>query len=177
MKTTRPLTLIAAMIAASCVLVAFAKPGKVNYARGDVRGHLMQLGQALMQYSTDYDDVLPPMQDAVAFQKLMAPYMHNMLMTDPHTGKPFTPNARLSGKRLSDVYREAFKTRQRAIVLYQALPGEGGARFVLSLPQPVMLNKDEPVWGYDGKNDPHELKITSVSYDEWPGFRTRMRLP
>ena len=52
------------LLISGLVFAAAAKTGKVTYAKGDVRGHLRQLGTALMMYAVDYDEVLPSMNDA-----------------------------------------------------------------------------------------------------------------
>ena len=166
------------LLLSAAALMAMAKPRKVIYAKGDVRGHLQQLGQALMMYAQDYNEVLPPMQDAKKFQQLLAPYLKNQkFLTNPYSDKPFAPNAKLSGKPLKEIYIESFKAKQRAVALYKAAPGLGGARFVLILGQPVMLDKGEPVFGYDGKKDSSEPIIQSISYHDWPKFKANHRLP
>jgi hypothetical protein len=182
MKPLQPITFLCLSLLSVLTLIVWAKPKtqatKAVYAKGDVRGHLNQLGQALMMYAQDYDEVLPPMQDAKKFQQLLAPYLKNRaFLTNPYSGKPFAPNARLSGKALNEIYKKSFKAKQPAIALYEATPGLGGARFVLTLGQPVMLNKDEPVWGYDGKKDLSKPNIICISYGDWPKFKATNQLP
>ena len=182
MNLSRPTLLFSVgLLLSAATLVATAKPRKVIKvinARGDVRGHLNQLGKALMMYAQDYDEVLPPMQDTQKFQQLLAPYLkQERFLINPYSGKPFAPNVKLSGKALNEIYKESFKTKQPAVALYEAGPGLGGARFVLTLGQPVMLNKDEPVWSYDGKRHSSEPDIICVSYGDWPKFKTANQLP
>jgi hypothetical protein len=179
MNLSRPTLLFSlGLLLSAATLVATAKPRKVIYAKGDVRGHLNQMGQALMMYAQDYDEVLPPMQDAKKFQQLLVPYLKDQrFLTNPYSGKPFTPNVKLSGKALNEIYKESFKTRHPVVALYEAGPGLGGARFVLALGQPVMLNQGEPVWSYDGKRHSSESNIICVSYGDWPKFKTTNQLP
>jgi hypothetical protein len=182
MKLLQLITFLCLGLLSVLTLIVWAKPKtqvrKSVYARGDVRGHLHQLAQGLMMYAQDYDEVLPPMQDSQEFQQLLAPYLKDQrFLTNPYSGKPFAPNDRLSGKALNEIYKVSFKTKQPAVALYEATPGLGGARFVLTLGQPVMLNKDEPIWGYDGKKDSSEPNIICVSYGDWPRFKAANQLP
>ncbi|HLK61650.1 MAG TPA: hypothetical protein VKU00_34200 [Chthonomonadaceae bacterium] len=63
-----------------------------------------QLGLATLMYMQDYDEKLPAMTNAAAFQKVTFPYVKNKsVYTCPATQKPYTPNAALSGKLLMKV--------------------------------------------------------------------------
>jgi hypothetical protein len=114
-------------------------------------GNMKQVATAMMMYMQDYDEVLPPMQDAERLKKVVMPYVKNEdVFKSPATGQPFQPNPRLSGRKLSSLGNPA-----GVVVLYSAAPEPDGTRLVVRA---------------DGQ-------VRSVSAEEWPKLAAAQRLP
>ncbi len=68
-----------------------------------VVGRAKQLGLAVQQYAQDSDETLPPMHTLEEFQTALAPYTRSHAVFYSPNGKPFVPNAALSGVRLVSI--------------------------------------------------------------------------
>lgn len=80
-----------------------AARGSVNSTTDDAT-NLRLLSQAVLQYTQDNDETLPPMQNAQVFQAAVRPYaVSAAAFYCPETGLPYTPNAALSGKFLTSL--------------------------------------------------------------------------
>jgi beta-lactamase regulating signal transducer with metallopeptidase domain len=164
---------------------------------------LEQLGTALMMYSQDYDEVLPPLADAAAVKRYLLPYLRNdeSLLIHPLTRAPYQTNASLSGKQRETVTRGAGTqggtggkgTTRRSeiarpgetVVLYEATPAADGTRGVLLMDGRV-ARVPERVWpllrrasGLEGPAAAHPLGFASVD-ELWllpfPGVQTDLGL-
>ncbi len=62
---------------------------------------LKQIGLALLMYAQDYDEMLPPMQNAATVKRALLPYVrgNEAVFADPLTHQPYQPNPSLSGRR------------------------------------------------------------------------------
>lgn len=70
----------------------------------DDANNLRLLGQAVNAYTQDYDETLPPMQNAQVFQTAVRPFaVSAAVFYSPETGLPYTPNAAISGKLLNSL--------------------------------------------------------------------------
>lgn len=86
--------------------------------------NLRQLALAMLMCAEDYDDALPPMENAEAMQEVLLPYVKNGdIFFHPETGEPYQPNPTLSGKRLAD-----FADPAKTIAFYEPTPAEDGSR-------------------------------------------------
>lgn len=75
---------------------------------GTSTDNLKQIGLSLLMYTQDYDEVLPPMTDAAKVKSVLQPYCRNeKIFSNPATGKPYVPNAILSGKKLAHIANPA----------------------------------------------------------------------
>ncbi len=85
--------------------------------------NLKQIGLALMMYSQDYDEVLPPMVDSASVKKILMPYMANdKLFTDPRTGELYAVNTVLSKHKLAQIVSPA----EMAVFYEKNLDSDGG---------------------------------------------------
>ena len=62
-----------------------------------------QVAFGVIQYTQDSNGILPPMQNPAAFQAAVYPYTHSHRVFYSPNGKPFIPNAALSGVALSSI--------------------------------------------------------------------------
>ncbi|HEX8236979.1 MAG TPA: hypothetical protein VF600_13560 [Abditibacteriaceae bacterium] len=107
--------------------------------------NLKQLGLALMQYTQDYDEKLPPMRSAHSLQQMrearlnppqtatvqyvLQPYARNVdIFRHPGTRRIYRPNPYLSRKSLA-----AFDNPSQMVAFYEAAPAPDGRRAVLYL--------------------------------------------
>ena len=85
-----------------------------------------QLMLGMIQYSQDYNEVMPPTTSAAAFKKAVYPYVKSeSTFLDPVTGRTFHYNPKLSKLPLSKI-----KVPNTAIVLYTDQPDSQGNRVV-----------------------------------------------
>jgi prepilin-type processing-associated H-X9-DG protein len=113
---------------------------------------LKQIGLALLMYAQDYDEMLPPMQNAATVKRALSPYVrgNEAVFADPLTHEPYQPNPGLSGRRRSLVVTsgrdsQGKPTRPRrhpseipapaaqVVAFYEASPAPDGTRAVLFL--------------------------------------------
>ena len=88
---------------------------------------LKQIGLAVMMYSQDYDEVLPPMKDVKKFQDVVMPYIKNLAtFINPATSKPYVPNAILSEHKLATIPEPA-----SFVLIYEDSPAADGTRGVV----------------------------------------------
>ena len=91
--------------------------------------NLKQLGLGLVQYTQDYDDVLPLMQNAAQVKKAIFPYVKSEdMFLQPGSKTPYRPNPILSKKKLAHISDAA-----RMVAFYEDKPGSDGLRGVLFL--------------------------------------------
>ena len=92
--------------------------------------NLKQIGTALMMYTQDYDERLPPLPNAAVAKRLLYPYLKNeALFREPRNGRAYGVNRALSGEKWS----RFAKTAARVVVFYEVLPDEYGGRNVTFL--------------------------------------------
>jgi hypothetical protein len=74
-------------------------------AEGAAASPLKQIGLAVMMYAQDYDEVLPPMENAATVKRLLLPYVrrNEAVFVHPLTQKLFQPNPTLSRRPLCSV--------------------------------------------------------------------------
>ena len=64
--------------------------------------NLKQLGLAMIQYTQDYDEMMPPMKDAATAKKALYPYVKSDdVFLSPKTHQPYLPNTSLSHRSLA----------------------------------------------------------------------------
>jgi prepilin-type processing-associated H-X9-DG protein len=129
--------------------------------------NLRQVGLALMQYSQDYDEKLPPMRSANSLQQmheprlnpprtatvqfLLQPYSRTVeIFRHPSSKRIYRPNPFLSRKSLAAIENPA-----QTVAFYEPAPAADGRRAVLYL-------------------DGH---VTRVSETDWPRIRQASRIP
>lgn len=79
-------------------------PGNVSPSLAQQsQNKLKNISYALLQYTQDYDDTLPPLRDVSSLRELLSPYVYNINVFDPVTpgGVPFQLNTVLGGTKLS----------------------------------------------------------------------------
>jgi hypothetical protein len=90
--------------------------------------NLKQIGLAMLMYSQDYKETLPPMSDAGQTKVKLMPYVKNeKIFVQPDTKDLYRPNPALSRKKLADVAAPA-----ETVAFYEPNPMDGtrGAVFV-----------------------------------------------
>jgi len=113
--------------------------------------NLKQLGMALIMYTQDYDEVLPPMKDPPTVKKLLMPYVKNeAIFAHPTTRKPYVPNAVLSRKKLGHIAKPA-----EMVAFYEASASSDGKRGVVYL-------------------DGH---VAQVAGSDWPRVKRASKIP
>jgi prepilin-type processing-associated H-X9-DG protein len=129
--------------------------------------NLRQVGLALMQYTQDYDEKLPPMRSAHSLQQmrearlnppqtatvqfLLQPYARTMeIFRHPGTRRVYRPNPFLSRKSLAAIENPA-----QMVAFYEAAPAPDGRRAVLYLDGHVMRERET----------------------DWPRIRRASRIP
>ena len=94
--------LLALLLAGQWLNLSRHTAGASANATTDCANNLKQLNNALIQYSQDYDECLPPMQNAQVFQAAVRPFAtSSAVFYCPDTGLPYTPDAAFSGKALT----------------------------------------------------------------------------
>jgi hypothetical protein len=122
----RPFDLAEAMKPSSSGLMAVFEDARKKAQSASALSNMKQLGLALMMYSQDYDEVLPPLRDAATLKKVLLPYVRNEdVFKSPGTGQPFLPNSRLSGRPLRKIPSPA-----TTVALYSAVPEPTGGRIL-----------------------------------------------
>ena len=92
--------------------------------------HLQQLGLALQQYVMDYDETLPPLENAAVAQRALTPYVKNQSIFAPFGAQvPYQPNRQLSRKKEFQLAPYA----SWMVIFYEATPHADGKRAVLFL--------------------------------------------
>lgn len=90
--------------------------------------NLRQIGVALLTYVSERK-VLPALQDAKSAREELILYLRDKeVLNVPGAGKPYTPNAALSGKKPGD-----FEKPEKVIVFYEPTAGADGTRGCLFL--------------------------------------------
>ena len=103
---------------------ALPKPRPATESSQD---RLKQLGLAVMMYTQDYDEVLPPMKDVKKFRDLLMPYIKNLEMfVHPETSRPYIPNAILHEHKFATIPEPA-----SFVLLYEDAPAADGTRGVV----------------------------------------------
>jgi prepilin-type processing-associated H-X9-DG protein len=91
--------------------------------------NLKQIGLALLMYSQDFDEKLPPMRSAAGVKKAISPYIRNAaVFIQPGTKQPYRPNTFLSHRSVA-----TFKTPASMMAFFEASPASDGTRGVLFL--------------------------------------------
>jgi hypothetical protein len=181
----RAFIVVLAAIAAVSATVVFANsgaPGTTASERPDARTNLNHLGMALLIYAQDYDDALPPMNDALTVRKALGYYVSHYLKNEsafiePQTKLPFTPNPSLSGQHLDTIYNRGYRQNRAIVAFYSATPKTNGSRYVLLLPKPAGYTKEDiPLWKHPN-NHFANLEIKSVSKKDWLKFKRVSEIP
>ena len=113
-------------------------------ANATSNSNLKQIGLGILQYSQDYDEILPPMRSAQSMAEIRRPYNARQLATvqqvlqpylrsteifaHPTTRQLYRPNLNLSGRGLAEIPEPA-----RTVAFYEAAPAPDGTRAVLYL--------------------------------------------
>lgn len=125
--------------------VMTAAEAKAKATPQDTQGsvnNLRQIGLALMQYTQDYDEKLPPMRSAqsqaqmaappgrlVTVQQALQPYVRSTkIFSHPTTREIYRPNPALSGVNMSEIQNSA-----RTVAFWERSPAGDGRRAVLYL--------------------------------------------
>ena len=91
--------------------------------------NLKQIGLALIQYTQDYDEVLPPMKSAAVTKAAIYPYVKSdAVFQEPPANVPYQPNTSLSHRKLA-----SFQDPASMAVYYEPAPQSDGLRAVLFL--------------------------------------------
>lgn len=118
--------------------------------------NLKQLGLAVMMYTQDYDEVLPPMKDSATVKRVVMPYIKNeTVFTHPETREPYRFNAILSKHKLASISEP-----HTMVLAYEARPVKGVGSD--SLTRAVVF--------LDG----HSKRI---SENEWPRLKKASKIP
>ncbi len=91
--------------------------------------NLKQIGLALLQYTQDYDEVLPPLKNAAVAKTAIYLYVKSdATFLEPPANVPYQPNTSLSHRKLA-----SFQDPASMVVYYEAAPQSDGLRAVLFL--------------------------------------------
>jgi len=113
--------------------------------------NLKQIGLALLQYTQDFDEVLPPMKTVAESNEAIYPYLKNKtLLEHPGTHELYQTNTSLSHRRLA-----SFDSPATMVTYYEASPDSDGLRAVLFL-------------------DGHVKRVTEA---EWQQLKTASHVP
>lgn len=83
--------------------------------------HLHSLLLSLDLYTQDYDEVLPPTQNATVFQQALTPYVRSSrVFLSPFSQQPYTPNGALSGQPFA-----SFPDLSQVFAVEDPAPGPG----------------------------------------------------
>lgn len=101
--------------------------------------NLKALALALRNYINDYDEHLPPLENAAAARLALDPYSKDKsIFAPPGSAKPYQPNPQLSHKSETQLNTDA-------VVFYEAEPAADGKRAVLLI-NDVIRRVDEVEW-------------------------------
>ena len=123
--------------------------------------HARALSLAIIQYTQDYDEILPPSTTQVAFQTALLPYVHSpQPFIDPANGKPFLPNPALSGVSLGSIADPS-----TTIQFESAMPYKNGVPTIGYVdghvtPKPVVTN---PIYNLSYQDNLNLRKIGSAT--------------
>lgn len=118
---------------------------------------------ALLQYTCDADDTLPPMQNTVALRKLLWPYCHDeAIFTNSQTGDAYQPNVAVSQQKLATL-----KDKQ-VVLFYEPRPASDGKRWVLFLP------KADKHGDFDLRGT-HDDYVKQVTASEWRKLQVELK--
>ena len=113
--------------------------------------NLKQLGLAMIQYTQDYDEMMPPMKDAATTKKALYPYVKNDdVFLSPKTHQPYLPNTSLSHRTLA-----SFNSPAEMVIYYEAAPAPDNTRALLFL-------------------DGHVKRVPEA---EWPSLKAASHVP
>ncbi len=91
--------------------------------------NLKQIGLALLQYTQDYDEVLPPMKSAAVTKAAIYPYVKSdAVFQEPPTNVAYQPNTSLSHRKLA-----SFQDPASMVVYYEPTLQSDRLRAVLFL--------------------------------------------
>jgi hypothetical protein len=122
----RPFNLTEAMKSAGPGLMEMIKSTAAKPDAGSAVSHLEQAAAAVLAYTQQHDDRLPPMGDAASLEKAVLPFVKSIeVFKSPATGRAFLPNPNLSGRKLSSLPEPA-----GVVMLYSAVPEPDGTRVV-----------------------------------------------
>ncbi len=103
--------------------------------------NLRQIGDAVMMYAQDSDEVLPPMKSYAKFKEALKPYIKNeKAFINPVSQTPYVLNEILSQHKLAHLLKPV-----EMAVIYEAEPAPDGTRGVLFLDGHV-LRADDAEW-------------------------------
>ncbi len=103
--------------------------------------NLKSLTIALLMYSQDYDETMPPMTDAATAQNLLSSYTKDpALWVDPRNQQAYGINPTLAGRAISTI-----TSHDQIAVFYETNPRPDGTRAVAFLDGHVALLQD-PQW-------------------------------
>ena len=98
-------------------------------ARQQSLDNLRQIGLAMLQYTQDNDETLPPMTDAATVKKTIYPYVKSdSVFVDPLTDIAYLPNTSLSHRTLA-----TFNSPAEMVIYYEATPAPDNTRALLFL--------------------------------------------
>lgn len=113
--------------------------------------NLKQLGLALIQYTQDYDEALPPMKKYAKTQEILLPYIKDVsVFTNPITKEPYQANPVISGVSLAKI-----ENPSETVAFYEGSPAADGTRGVCFL-------------------DGHVKRIKET---DWPAIKAKNKIP
>ena len=131
--------------------IAAHQPPPAPPATEESLKNLKALGTALMMYTQDYDEVLPPMKKYEKTQEVIMPYVKNInAFTNPDTKEPYKQNPILSGMALAKIDLPA-----ETVAFYEGSPAKDGTRGVCFL-------------------DGHAKRIKE---EDWPALKAKNKIP
>lgn len=103
--------------------------GEANSQEAASRSNLKQLSLAMVMYSQDWDEMLPPLENPEKMKAALSPYVKaEVMFTNPITRRPYLTNPILSHKKLAHI---AFPADTAVIYEDSAAPdGTIGAAFL-----------------------------------------------
>jgi hypothetical protein len=136
---------------------------------------LKQIGLALLMYAQDYDEVLPPMENAATVKRLLLPYVrgNEALFVSPRTHEPYQPNPSVSRRRRASFSMSPGRdSRGKPIPSrrYRAdIPGPAGeiVAFYEASPAP---DRTRAVFFLDGQ-------VRVIPESEWPRLKRASKIP
>lgn len=91
--------------------------------------NLKQLSLGLLEYAQDWDETLPPMNDAATVKKTLLPYVKSeQIFLQPETHRPYKANTSLSKRTLA-----SFKDPATMVVFYEDAPDKDNTHAVAFL--------------------------------------------